>query len=102
MKFRMHRSFLALWPECATRSNLRACEKGRTTRRIKRSSTTEEYLLRAGAMMSTSERVNAAECHSIALLEVYCSGDVAESFSWTVGAVKAPLFCPYTSPFDSP
>jgi hypothetical protein len=50
-KFLMHRSFLVLWPECATRSNLRACENGRTTRRIRMSSTIDEYLLVAEAMI---------------------------------------------------
>src|ERR1700733_8993322 len=94
----MHRSFLALWPECATRSNLRACEKGRTTRRIKRSSTTEEYLLRAGTMMSICERVNAVECHSIALYEVILQ-EMWQNLLYLVGrsrlwfSASHPYFC---------
>jgi hypothetical protein len=49
--------------------------------------------------MLTCERVNAAECHSISLLEVYCSGDVAESFvhGWAVkGSVFLPRHLPLT------
>src|SRR5437868_5830 len=80
----MHLSFLLLWPECATRSNLRAWEKGRTMRRIKMSSTIEEYLLVAGAMMM--------DFGSSALLQLTmlrgrsgCSGDVAELYVQTRG-----------------
>ena len=67
------------------------------------SSTTEEYLLRAGAMMSTCERVNAAECHSIALFSKFISfrrcGRIFFVHGW---AVKGPIFLPKTPPFDPP
>jgi hypothetical protein len=78
-KFRMHRSFLVLWPECATRSNLRACENGRTTRRIRMSSMIDEYLLVAGAMIFGCT------------LEVLRSGDVAESFCARFG--RSSCYC---------
>ena len=100
-KFRMHRSFLVLWPECATRSNLRACETGRTMRRIRMSSMIEEYLEVAGAMMPAHQNFGAVCFSQLFKLDVLVKEMWQNLFvhSWAVKSAKISFFALPYAPF---
>lgn len=100
-KFRIHRSFLELWPECATRSNLRAWENGRTIRRIKMSSTIEEYLLVVGAMVVDFRSVVLLRLTMLRGPSLY-SGGVAELFVKDSGGQSPCNSCQDFSTFINP